>query len=96
MDVLTWGKTRTIETLKEGEGKLKQFVLQLDRVTTRDEITRDEITRDETTRDETTRDETEERLAYSLVNDKMNVKCVDMSIDLKKKDLSHFVYFTDL
>lgn len=103
MDVFTWGKTRTIENFNKEESVLTEIILQLGMQT--DETTTDDITGNITNENATTLKD--EELVVStdslIIADKPNmewvnveygnVEYVEVAIDLKKKDLSHFINY---
>jgi hypothetical protein len=78
MDVLTWGKTRSVEALEGGQ--LKQLVLDLERGTVEEE--------------EKAAEEVVEAVVEAVVEKattKISIKYVDTQIVLQKKDLGHVV-----
>jgi chitin synthase len=127
MDVLTWGKTRTIESLQEDEGVLREIILRLDATT--DETATDNIINEKTTTvsqvvnfDSLPIVDNHDKLNMEWIHvdnvnvdnvnvdnvnidnvnidnvniDNVNVESVNVekNIDVNKKDLSHFAYYT--
>jgi chitin synthase len=87
MDVLTWGKTRTIETLTEDEGVLREIVLHMDAPT--DETATDDIR-------EAGLGVTPDAVIIGADNERRNEERVNMKIEQKTNDASPVVYYSYL
>jgi hypothetical protein len=85
MDVLTWGKTRSVEALEGGQ--LKQLVLDLERGMAEEE--KEEEEEEEEEKEKVAGEKVEEE--KEVLTTKVSIKYVDTPIDLQKKDLGHVV-----
>jgi hypothetical protein len=102
MDVLTWGKTRSIEELNAGEGVLKQIVLQLDNNSLLMETDIDAISltvinandanNDINIIDAIANDTTIDIDIYKDDTNKPTLTYVDVEIDMRNIDLAQYIH----
>lgn len=91
MDVLTWGKTRTIADFNKGESALTEIILRLG-MTTTDETTTD-VDEGRVVSADALNSEDKPNMEWNNV-EYGNVEYVEVALDLNKKDLSQFMYYT--
>ena len=89
MDVFTWGKTRTIENFNKEESVLTEIILRLGIPT--DETTTD-IDEGQVVSADLLNSEDKPNMEWANV-EYGNIEYVDVALDLKKKDLSHFMNY---